>query len=306
MKNTGIIYEGIHPSSVMIGGDDLPDLLISGDWSAHRPVFETQRKFGLDTMNCVQCSRAKLCEYYANFYGIPLNISERFWYWLTGCTANGNTYSACDYHIRQGGALADPRWPWDKPMTREEYGQEPPADLRAEAEKFFEVWTFGQLRYVPNTVEAMSAALKKGPLWFCNDVHSMVMEKIDDRLRVFDTEANATNGIGSFSLDYAPQIVACYLAPFTPKHLAPTPPMAHLTLPENTLVTGYMSNGLALALHVGGKLLLDLQKAEIFSAWVARNENPATHRFEGGPTRTISETDWNSFPHVNLKGQPLP
>lgn len=320
-----VVHEGLVAGSPQIGGGiaSLPDLIPAslignGGWKQHLPAFETQRKVFPneptnvvvmhDSMNCVQCSRAMLSATLANLAGKPVDISERAWYWLTGCTANGNSYGACDAGVRRGGGCAETRWPWDRAMTRAEYGQQPPGDVVAEMKTLLDTWEFGQLVHVPNTVDDLKAALVKGPIWFCNDIHSMMLYDVDDRLRVWDTEANATNGFGSFPLDYIPQIVAAYLAPFTLKNPTPTPmPTApSVVLPDNCLVTVVFADRQEQWLHLGGKMISNPADAMYpLKQWIARNENPVTHTFDGGPTRTISEKDFDTFPHVDSKGNPL-
>lgn len=307
MQNTGIIHDSIVAASPHIGGltTDMPVIVANGDWEPWLPEFERQSKLGLETMNCVQFSFLNVLEATARFHGKSLNLSDRFLYWASGCTANGNNYSACYYGFKTKGAPAEQFWAWLVAMSREVYGEEPPEDIKKEALKIFESWDLGMLRYVSPTIKAMKEALKRGPLWFCNETHSMMMYRIDDIIRVFDTyPGNTGDGKGSFPLEYAPQIYAAYNVPFTPK-IAPTPmPTPHLTLPENTFVTGVLSNGLKVAIHIGGKLMMDETGLEVLKAWFARNEKDG--KFSEGPTRTISEKDWNSFPHVNFKGEPLP
>ncbi len=309
-------HYGIVATSPMIGGGfaSLPDLIAAdrvgqGGWKAWLPAFQTQRKFGLDTMNCVQCSRAMVCNTLSRFWGRAVDLSERLWYWLTGCTEKGNSYAACDYGVRQGGGVRDARWAWDVPMSRAEYGKQPPPEIVAEAKGLLDEWTFGQLAYVPNTVADLRAALVKGPVWFCNLGHSMMLYDVDDRLRVWDTEANDTQGFGSFPLEYVTQIVAAYVAPFTPKNAPPAPnpmPTPNIVLPDNCYVTVNFPNRQEQWLHLGGKMIKDPNDPMYpLKQWVARNEDQQTHRFNGGPTRTIGEVDFNSFPHVNSKGEPI-
>ena len=303
-QNHGMIYEGIIPDTVTVGGPgaDLPILLPSGNWRPYRPAFEWQARLGLETMNCVQFSFLNVLEMLSRFYGKPLELSDRFLYWASGCTDKGNTYTACLYGFRKYAAPKENLWNWVVVMTREVFGMEPPDDIKAEALKLFEKWELHQLHYVPSTIEAFREALKKGPLWACNMTHSFVIEAVDDRIRVFDTYPGPDgDGSGSFPLDYAPNIVAAYIVPFTIKPA----PMPNITLPENTLVTGIFPTEQKTALHVGGKLIVD-NPLLVLAQWFARNEEPVNHRFDGGPVRTISEADWNSFPHVNFKGEPLP
>jgi len=95
MLSTGLILESISPDTGFLGGvgGELPDILPSGDWSPYLPMFESQHRFGLETLNCVQFSRLNACEIQANFYNKPVNFSDRGLGWASNNTKNGNTYS---------------------------------------------------------------------------------------------------------------------------------------------------------------------------------------------------------------------
>lgn len=310
MSNLGgnVIHEGLVPSSIVVGGigGDLPDVVLDGNHEPFLPVFERQERFGFPSQNCVQFSLLNVLETTAKRLGRTLNLSDRFLYWASGCTERGNTFGNGYHGLKGHGAPSEALWPWLVAMSREVYGQEPPADVKAEAMKLFDEWEIGTLRYVTPTIENLKKALKKGAVWFCNDGHAMMIYRIDDRIRVFDTYPGMSgDGKGSFPLEYIPQIVAAYLVPFNLKPLNPQP-MPTLVLPENCYVTGVFPTELKTALHVGGKLIIYESEGKLLSQWVARNENQTTHRFDGGSTRTISEKDWNGFPHVNPKLEPLP
>ncbi len=300
--NHGMIYEGIIPDSIVVGGmgSSLPIRIPDGNWEPFLPIFEGQSRFGLDSMNCVQCSLTNVCEIQAKFYGKKLDLSDRHLYHTSGCTEKGNTFSRGYGALVLRGVSREELWAWLVAMTREEYGKVPPDSVNADGLKLLDEWNVGKLEYVHPSIEQMKLALLRGPIWFCNQTHAMVIYRIDDRIRVFDTYPDDGGGKGSFPLDYAAQIVAAYLVPFTPKL-----PMPNIILPDNTLVTGIFPTEQKTALHVGGKLIVD-NPLLVLSQWFARNEELVSHRFMGGPVRTISEADWNSFPHVNFKGEPQP
>ena len=305
--NKGVIHEAIPHNIGYVGGvgSELPDINLKGDWEPHLPEFEKQNQMGLETMNCVQFSRASNCETWANFYGRKLNISDRAWYWLTGCTERGNTFSACDYNIKIGGGIAEERWPWDKPMTREEYGKKPPDDIVAEMKNLLTEWNFGMLVWVPTTIEGMKAALKKGPLWACNETHAFNIIRVDDRIRIFDTYPDEGNGRGSYPLSYAPQLVAAYIAPFTPKLLAPQP---MINLPKDCLVVLVDGRGDRL-MNVDGTKLYQDEAGKLDLELMARNAKKNAEGIlmtHGYPVVHLKTADVAHLPRVNLKGQPVP
>ena len=302
-KNLGLILEPIQPDTGFLGGvaGDTPDLLPSGDWEPYLPDFEHQRKNGLETMNCVQYSRLNASEIQAKFHGKQLNLSDRFLGWASGCTPNGNTYTACDFWFRQAGSCVEDRWPWSPDIsTWERYYEEPPADIKAEAKKLMDEWVIGMRVFVPVTVEGMREALKKGPIWFCNSTHSMVIYRVDDRIRFFDTYLNDGNGRGSFPLSYINQIVAAYLVPFTPKENV-SMPIANVKLPPNSLVI-VADNGERLMNVDGSKLYKD-EAGKILLEVTARNSKDG--RSGAFPIIHVKAADVANIPRVNLKNEPL-
>jgi len=80
----------------------------------------------------------------------------------SGCTVNGNTYENCYLGFKRNGAPPEEAWPWTEPMTRKEYGKEPPQYVKTEASKIFEDWDILTPVYAGRTVDQLRAALKKG------------------------------------------------------------------------------------------------------------------------------------------------
>ena len=293
MVNHGLIPEPLRPDTGFIGGigDQLPDINPTGDWTKYLPPYEPQRK-GFDSMNCVQFSRLNVCEIQANFHGKPLDLSDRFLSWLSGCTKKGNTYTACDYHLKRGGCCMEDTWPWGDSKTWEEYNEEPPESVKEEAKRLLENWNIGMLVYVPNTIEEMKKALMKGPLWFCTDVHSMTIYRIDNRIRIFD---HYNGGFRDEPLDYVKKIQACYLAPFTPKKK----PMSKL--PDNSLIA--IVDGLGERLmHVDGKLYQD-DYGKLVLELMARNSVDGLA--QGFPVIHLKSVDIEGMKRYNLKGEEL-
>jgi hypothetical protein len=296
----GVILEPINPSLIFAGGvgDDLEDKVEDGDWSPYLPDVERQSRLGLETMNCVQFSRLNGSEFQAKFHGKPLNLSDRFLYWASGCTERGNTFGRCDAGLRTCGCPDESSWPWLSAMTRAQYGQEPPQDVQDEAKGLLDEWEIGLLRWVPNNLEAMKKALKKTPLWFCNDIHAMVIFKIDDRLRVFDTYNDC---VGSFPLEYVTEIQAIYNIPFKPKGLKELI-MPTVTVQDNAQVfeaEGLGRLGLKITAASGQQYIVVDEAALVVSQFIARNSKGGT--FSGGASVTLKTADFDSFQHATFK-----
>lgn len=306
MEFHGVIHEPIQPNTGFFGGvaGELPILVADGNWESYLPVFETQNKNGLETMNCVQYSRLNACEIQANFYGKPVNFSDRGLGWASGCTPQGNTYSACTYWLQHRGACLDSLWPWTVENTWNEYYQEPPQAVQDAMSKLFDDWVIGLPVYVPTSVQALQEALKRGPIWFCNQGHSMVIYRVDTELHVFDSYANMGDGKRSFPLEYVNQIVSAYLVPFTPKEIAPKP---MIKLPANSLVVVVDGHGERL-MNVDGTKLYQDDAGKIGLEVQARNTKPGvngTYFSAPYPIVHVTTKDIEGIPRVNLKGQPV-
>lgn len=291
---TGLILEPPHPLSTL-KGSNLPVRRDDGRWDLFLPEFERQNKLGLETMNCVQFSFLNVLETIARSYGKSLNLSDRFLSWAAGCTKNGNTYSRCIDGFTKRGCCNEELWQWIVAMSWEAYNEEPPEDIKAEALKIFDAWTFGGIVWVSPSVDAMQAALKLSPLWFCNSTHSMEMYAIDDRLQVFDTYG--TDGKGSFPLDYAQHVEAAYNVIFTPKGSTPMPTFP---LKENTMYQLVEGVG-GFFLFAKGRIYHD-DAAKILASWTVRNGKDGT--FAGGPVGTLRIKDLDGVQLYNLKDEP--
>ena len=297
--NTGLILEPPHQGSPLLGAS-LPVRNPLGDWESSLPDFKAQAKLGLETMNCVQFSFLNVLQTVSASYGKKFDLSDRFMYWASGCTANGNSYSNCIAGFLKRGCCAEGDWPWFMAMTRELYGEEPPDDIKAEAELIFSDWELGVPAWVSLDLDSMKAALKLSPLWFCNSVHSMMIYRIDDQIRVFDSEAVATHGIGSFPLDYVQHIEACYNLPFTPKTM-PTE-----TFSENTMYQLVEGPG-GFFLFAKGRMYSD-DAAKIQASWTVRNgvtQADGSVLFSGGKVGTLRIKDLVGVPVFNLKDEPV-
>lgn len=303
---TGLILESIRPDTGFLGGvaGDAPDILPSGDWEPYLPVFETQQKWGLETMNCVQYSRLNASEIQANFYGKPKNFSDRSLGWASGCTPRGNTYSKCSDAFQSLGACQEPMWPWDKPMDWNEYYQEPPQAVQDAMKSLLDEWVVGLPIYVPKTVDGLQAALKKGPIWFCNQVHSMVIYRVDDQgIHIFDTYPHEGNGKYMWPLSDVSKIEAAYLVPFTPKSIAPKP---MIKLPPNALVVVVDGHGERL-MNVDGTKLYQDDAGKILLEVTARNAKTGVNGTQTSgsfPIVHVTSKDIEGIPRVNLKGLP--
>lgn len=306
-SSSGLILEPIQPFLGFLGGvgGELPDILPSGDWESYLPVFEAQNKFGLETLGCVSFSRLNASEIQARFYGESLNLSDRSLAWASETTHNGNTFSKVNFWFRNRGACCEEAWSWNVPLTWEQYYSEPPNDVQIKMLEIWDKWSISLPVYVPNTIESFKIALKKGPLWFCNNDHAMVIYRVDNfGIHIFDTYGQNGDGRKVKPLSYINQIVVAYLVPFIPKKLAPKP---MITLPANSLVVVVDGNGERL-MNVDGTKLYQDDAGKIMLEIIARNAKPNAQGGESSqdfPVIHLKSADIAGIPRVNLKGQPI-
>lgn len=314
----GLIPELIQPDIGFLGGvaPDLADILPSGDWEPYLPTFETQNKLGLETMACVSYSRLNCSETQANFYGKPLNLSDRALAWISGTTKQGNTYYNVDQAFRRSGTCPEPIWPWNVPMTWNEYYTAPPSDVQEEMKRLLDEWDVGMRVYVPMNVESLKEALKKGPLWACTHDHSFEIYRVDDKIHIYDTYILEGDGKRHWPLSDITKLVSAYIVPFTPKANAPQP---MIVLPPDCLVVIVNGRG-GLYMNADGSKLYDDDAGKLKLVSDARNsvscpESTCTHCEPGKytphnkttstPVVHLQEEDIAGIPRVNLKGQPV-
>lgn len=275
MKNHGVIQEPLIHTLMFIGGlgAQFPDRLPFGDWRPHRPRFERQSRFGLDSMNCVQFSRLNVCEYQANFYGVPEDDADRDLYHTSGCTAQGNSYGKCDAALRKHGVAREELWPWEEKMTREQYDAEPPAEAVEDRKNWLAKWDVQDLIWVPKDKDSIMSGLRKSPLWFFNSGHSMTMEFADDKgVYIFDHYPGSDGDGESFHTyesEFYKDILGLYVAPITPKGKNPMPAPATFPFKENTLYQLVEGVG-GFFLYAKGHLYRD-KTAELMASWEVRN-----------------------------------
>lgn len=124
MKNYGFIPDKITPDNYVFGGGQLQTPIVnqSGDWTAHLPVSEYQKKNGLETMNCTVFGTLNCIETLLSYRkALTVNYSERYIGVLAGTTTSGNSPHRVAEVIRANGLIYEADLPfsdeidtWDK------------------------------------------------------------------------------------------------------------------------------------------------------------------------------------------------
>ena len=306
MENTGLILESFVPHTGFFGGpgDDMPVVLPSGDWEPHLPVFETQQKFGLETLSCVSFSCLNVIETTAKFLGKNFDLSDRALAWASGTTHNGNTFSNVQIAIQRFGTCDELIWPFNVPMNWDTFYSTPPVIVQEAMKGLLKDWKIGSRVFVPLTLDSFKAALKKGPLWVCDDVHAFILYRIDDKIHEFDTYGQNGDGRKVRPLSFLNTLRAAFLLPVSLKPLTP-PPMVNL--PANSLVVVVDGHGERL-MNIDGTKLYQDDPGLILTVVMERN---AKYDAQGllmcgqFPRVNVTTAEIASIPRFNLKNQPL-
>ena len=120
--------------------------------------------------------------------------------------------------------------------------------------------------------------------------HAVIMEDYN-KTTIFDTYNPFTKKLRSW--DDAHQVAL--KINLIEKH------MEKLNIPNNTLLILVEAPG-GIGLFLDGKIIID-DEAKINSVFMARNSK--NNFFTGGPTMSLTLEQWQSFPHINLRGEDL-
>lgn len=278
-------------------GAVLADVNDTGDWTQDLPPFEDQSQHGLETEECVSASLANVIDSQAKRQGRPQERSARFLAKVSGTGHGGNSYPAVWQALHDFGVCLRALWDWPatNPVTWDQYYADVPPAVLAAAKEFFAEWDVSEPQYLAEiTVDAINAALKKSPVWFCNAYHSMMIYRpITDRIWVFDTEADATAGFGSFPLSYLPQIVAAANVQLTPKAMPTFDPAAFVAANDKKLIR-YAGDG-TLALSLQGKLQVVTEARAGFAAMAMLEYGIA-----GAPVTVTDPEQWKALAAVSV------
>ncbi|MCK9597776.1 MAG: hypothetical protein M0R06_01970 [Sphaerochaeta sp.] len=299
--NTGLIHEA--PTKERLLGsalDDMLELIQYPDWTDWLPSFERQNKLGLETYNCVQFSLLNTCETLANFYGKPLNLSDRFLGAVSGCVwGSGNTFARAFEGMNAYFSCLEDYWPWTVELKPEEYYQKPSDEAYRQAMVEKEGWELRNRIIVPMATGSLKTALYKSPLWVCNEGHAFMLYRIDsdNNYYFFDTYPGyAGNGRTKHAetSDFVKGLQVAYAVNFKPINSLPPKTMQY---PENSLIV-VVDTGERL-MNVDNTCLFKDEPAKILTELVARNSHDGM--FIGMPVVHVFAKDIDGITKLNLK-----
>lgn len=323
-QNYGLLVEEeINPKDWRAGGISAAVKSVlreNGNYGDILPDMEYQIGVYFDTMACVTFSALNCIEVLARFHDIKFNRSDRFTAKMSGTSKSGNYLSFVAESIRLMGTVDEPVWPYprtqrDPVFDWDDFYKAIPGAIQDEGLSFLKDWKI-QWEWIP--VTRVREMLKFAPIqvtvraWpkpgadglytdggSTNRNHAvMLFNATDEYFEIYDHyDKSIKRLVPDYKFGSALQ--------FTLLKNSPTP-MPNITLPNNVLVQDVEDSG-AFGMHLDGKIMLG-GAAEILATVVMR----APRKVENGievvvltAPRPLKKADWDSFPKVDLKNQPI-
>lgn len=310
MANFGFIPHTSRYTDYKFGGisgiADAP-LVQDGQWDAWLPTFEPQSEATptgeFDAMACVSFSALNCLETLFNRkYSFDKNYSDRFLAKMSGTTPNGNDFSTVADTIQSAGDVPETEWPYPPDASWQTYYADIPENVKTDALALPAQWNI-QYEYLPDHLPAtLKDALRYGPLQVAIYAYGSEVNGIYQRV---DAEANHGIELYGYEDGLCWKVFDHYLQ--ATKRLAwdyrfdaalrySLNEKAAMPLTENCLYQ--LVEGLGgFALAIGDALYID-DTAKILASWAVRNGGNTA-----GKTGTLTQAQWDSYPHKNLKGE---
>lgn len=292
-----------------------------GDYGDLLPEMEYQNGTYFDTRACVTFSALNCLEILARFHGVQFNKSDRFTAKMSGTTKDGNYLSVVADSIRMHhGAVDEERWPYPRKQREpifewEDYYAAIPAEIQAEGLGFLKAWKV-RWEWVP--VSRVREMLKYGPLqvtvraWpkpgpdgiytdggSSHRNHAVTLfNATDEYYEIYD---HYQKNIKRLAPDYRFGSALLFnLSEVKPEYM-PT-----IKLENNILVQNVEGNG-AFGMHLDGKIMLG-PNGDVLATVMMRSPRKMLDGVSYVMLRDpkpLKKSDWDSFPKVNLKNEPI-
>jgi len=320
--NTGLkILEHIPPTE-FIAGDYSPLVWKArtneekGFWLNYIPKYEVQNDFGVDKMNCTTMATDNEIETdLKEKTGIEINISDRFVSKISGNTKDGNYVNYPIEAIMREGFVSEEKYPEEylnQPPEWDEYYKEIPAELKKEALKVLEKYKFDrEFIYPVSDKENLYQRLHESPLKatvryaadedpnkILNPIgktnHDVIIvgAKFGEYWIIFDSYAwqRGMTTLKRYAWNYQfGTVMRIYVELKTNN--------THMVFKQNYPYLLVEGSGQKLGFFLDGRLIIDADWSKILVQSASRLK-----RYE--PAIPVKLADWNSVPHVNLKGEP--
>lgn len=247
-------------------------------------------------------------------FTIGKGFSDRFTAKMSGTTRLGNYLSWVADSIKVDGVVDESLYPYPRlqttpPFLWEDYYAPISSELKALGKAWTDVWSVGH-EWVPTDAQSLTDALLWGPI----QVTVYAWDQPDDQGVYHDDPLKPRNhAVMLYKADGQFWYIFDHYAA-TPKKLAwnykfgaakrfsvtkKLPGMPILNLSNDTLVQLVEAPG-GFGLYLNGKILID-DLAKVLASWAVRNKGNTA-----GKVAAVTKAQWDSVPHTNLAGQPLP
>lgn len=320
--NSGLkILEHISPTE-FIAGDFSPLVWKArtneekGFWLNHIPVYEVQNNFGVDKMNCTTMATDNAIETdVKEKTGIEINISDRHVSKISGNTKDGNYIHYPIEAIMREGFVSEEKYPEEyknQPPTWDEYYKEITKELKEEALDALEKYNFGrEFIYPVNDKDDLYQKLHESPLKVTvryaadedpekilnpigktNHDVIIVSAKFGEYWVIFDSYAwqRGWPTLKRYAWNY--QFGSVMRINVELKNN-----ITHMIFKQNYPYLLVEGSEQKLGFFLDGRMITDKDWSKIMVQSASRLK-----RYE--PAIPVKLADWNSVPHVNLKGEP--
>lgn len=320
--NTGLkILEHISPRE-FIAGDFSPLIWRArtdeekGFWLNFIPKYEVQNDFGVDKMNCTTMATDNSIETdLKEQNGIEINISDRFVSVIAGNTKSGNFVNAPIEAIMQMGFVMEDRYPEEyknQPPSWDEYYKGITSDLEIDARVVLDNYQFDREFVTDKESDNLYQKLHEAPL-----KATVLYASAEDPETILNPKGKNNHDIiivgakyGEYWIvydSYAWQRGWPTLKRYAWNYQFGTVMRIHVELKNNNTTMIFKQNYPYLLVEgneqkfgffLDGELVVENDWSKILVQSASRLK-----RYE--PAIPLKLIDWNSVPHVNLKGEPV-
>lgn len=310
MENFGLIEVARKPQDWFIGGDgdffsplNSKPLITGNNWETWLPVVEYQNNGGFDRMACVTYSDMNTLEIlHKKVAGVELNFSDRYIAKLSGTTKFGNSVDIVFDAIRKYGLVLESDWQ-DVNTNWDDYYKEVPAEVITKGQKFLDKWDIYREYVATYKKDLIFEALNYAPL--------QVIVRYDSGDGLLNPTGKYNHAVTCFGAKYGEYwLIFDHYSQTVKKYaweyefgsiIKPTLKLKDIPMfkPENNHLYQLVQGLGGFAMGLDGKLVID-DTDKILASVMMR-----THGDTKDKTHPLTQADWDSVPHVNLKGEKI-
>lgn len=265
-------------------------------------------------MSCVSFSCLNVIEtLMRRKYAQEVNYSDRFLAQVSGTRPTGNTFVNVIGAIRKLGSPPEPLWPYPQNASWLTYYAEPSLMAKKAASQVPKDWLIRYEWVMENwrtetyDNETLMEALKYGPLQIAiraygpanaEGIHTRITGQTNHGVMLMGYEEGKYWKIFDSYLPAVKLLAWDYYIDAALK-ISIQPNIMPATVSENYLYQLVEGIG-GFALAIGNVLYID-EPGKLLASWLVRNNGVTS-----GKTGTLTQAQWDSLPHKNLKGESIP